>query len=222
MPEKKKDLVVFITFRDNPCAECGEELSRGRWITLTAERGPVCLSCSDLAHLVFLPSGDAAMTRRAKKHSRLWAVVVKFSRARRRNERQGLLVEEAALAQAEQECLDDADARARQRERAEGRRAELDQAYVATFAEAVRARYPGCPPGHDVQIAEHACLKHSGRIGRTADAKALGGGAIDLAVRAHVRHNETDYDELLSRGIERFDARDRVAAQVKGVLARWR
>jgi len=37
---------------------------------------------------------------------------VRFSRARRRYERQGVLVDEAALARAEAECLSDADARA--------------------------------------------------------------------------------------------------------------
>jgi hypothetical protein len=43
--------------------------------------------------------------------------VLKWSRARRRYERQGLLVEEAALDRAEAECLADGEARARRRER---------------------------------------------------------------------------------------------------------
>jgi len=43
-----------------------------------------------------LPSGDAALTRRAKRASGLSVVVVRFSRARRRYERQGILVEEEA------------------------------------------------------------------------------------------------------------------------------
>ena len=65
--------------------------------------------------LVFLPSGEAALTRRAKKASGLSAVVVRWSRTRKRYERQGLLVEEAALEQAEQQCLADEDARTRRR-----------------------------------------------------------------------------------------------------------
>jgi hypothetical protein len=68
-------------------------------------------------HLVFLPSGDAALTRRAMKASGLSAVVVRWSRTRKRYERQGLLVEEAGLEQAEQQCLSDEDARMRRRER---------------------------------------------------------------------------------------------------------
>jgi hypothetical protein len=49
-------------------------------------------------HLVLLPSGgDAGLTRRARKASTLSAVVVRWSRTRQRYERQGLLVEPAAL-----------------------------------------------------------------------------------------------------------------------------
>ena len=55
------------------------------------------MACADLDRLVFLPSGDAALTRRARKHSTLSPVVLRFSRARKRHERQGLLVEEDAL-----------------------------------------------------------------------------------------------------------------------------
>jgi len=47
--------------------------------------------------LEFLPAGDALLTRRAKANSTRSAVVVRFSKTRRRYERQGLLVEHAAL-----------------------------------------------------------------------------------------------------------------------------
>jgi hypothetical protein len=70
-----------------------------------------------LDHLAFLPAGDAALTRRATKASGLSAVVVRWSRSRKRYERQGVLVEDHALTVAEKQCLSDADARARRRER---------------------------------------------------------------------------------------------------------
>jgi hypothetical protein len=79
---------VFISHRESKCDECGDELGRQAWITLEENKGALCLSCSDLDELVFLPTGDAALTRRAKKHSTLSAVVLKFSRARGRYERQ--------------------------------------------------------------------------------------------------------------------------------------
>jgi len=152
------DLKVFISTRDSTCDECGENLGRRARITLVKDKGALCLSCADLDHLVFLPSGDAALTRRAHKHSTLAAVVLKWARARKRYERQGLLVESEALEQAERECLADSESRARRREREEVRRAALDHQYVKRFAIRVRELFPRCPPGREVAIAEHACL----------------------------------------------------------------
>ena len=216
------DLKVFITRSAATCGECGEDLGRKAWITLNREKGALCLSCADLDHLVFLPAGDATLTRRSRKHSSLVAVVLRWSRARKRYERQGLLVEEEAVAQAEQDCLEDAEARARQRERAAARRAELDEGYVERFSARVRALFPSCPAGREAEIAEHACLKYSGRVGRSAAARRLDADAVQMAVVAHVRHAETSYDELLDSGIERHEARAMVADAVDRVLAQWR
>jgi hypothetical protein len=212
---------VFITSRESTCADCGSALGRSAWIHLAKDQGALCLACADLDHLVFLPSGDPAVTRRAKAASTLWAVVLRWSRARRRYERQGLLVEEAAIESSEASCLADAEARAARARRQAERAAGLDQAYVTQFAAAVQQRYPGCPPSRAVAIAEHACRKYSGRIGRTAAAKSLEAEAIDLAVRAHVRHTDTPYDRLLAMGTDRQDARQSVSAAVTAVLARW-
>ena len=114
-------LKVFIASKDVTCEECGEELGTKAWIFLSGPKA-LCLACADLDQLVFLPSGNTALTRRADKHSRLSAVVLKWSKARKRYERQGLLVEEAALDQAEGECLADAEAREARQLRAAERR----------------------------------------------------------------------------------------------------
>jgi hypothetical protein len=217
-----QDLKVFITAGESTCSDCGDRLGRHAWITLAGERGALCLACADLDHLVFLPTGDAALTRRARKHSALAAVVLKWSRARKRYERQGLLVEEGALASAEAECLADADARERAREREAVRRLELDHEYIDRFAQRVRELFPRSPTGVERAIARHACLKYSGRVGRSADAKALDERAVLLAVAAHVRHAHTDYDPLLAAGIERHEARRRVQPRVDELLAAWR
>jgi len=212
---------VFITARESVCDECGEELGHKAWIMLAGDRGALCLACADLDHLVFLPAGDMAVTRRARKHSTLAAVVLKWSQARKRYERQGLLVEAQALEQAEKECLADAEVRTRRREREAERRADLDQQYVAHFAARVRELYPQCPTGREMIIAEHACLKYSGRVGRTASAKSLVDEAVDLAVGAHIRHTETQYDQLLRRYWDRSDARASIAEEVRRVRAKW-
>ena len=215
------EIIVFWIVRDSACAECGEELGKGRFLRLDAGR-PLCLACADLDHLVFLARGDAPLTRRARRYSTLSAVVVRFSQTRERYERQGLLVEEAALARAEQECLADADARELARERAAERREALDEKYVVAFAERIRQLFPGCPLNEQHAIAEHACRKHSGRVGRSAAAKDLDPDAVELAVRAHVRHAHTPYDDLLSRGVCRDEARDRVYPATVSTLEKWR
>ncbi len=218
---KKFELKVFISNRDSVCDECHEQLGPKAWILLAGDRGALCLECADLAHLAFLPSGDAALTRRATKYSKISAVVLKWSRARNRYERQGVLVEEEGLARAEEECLADAEARDRRREREAHRRLELDQAYVAEFALQIRRMFPNSPKGREQTIAEHACAKYSGRVGRSAAAKRLDEEAVRLAVVAHIRHAETEYDNLLGRGWDRSDARGQVAGRVQDLLANW-
>lgn len=99
--------------------ECGKELGTKAWNFLTGPKA-ICLACADLDHLVFLPAGDAALTRRAKKNSRLSAAVLKWSKASKRYERQGLLVDEPALDQAEAECFAVAEARRAKQIRAAG------------------------------------------------------------------------------------------------------
>jgi hypothetical protein len=218
---KSNDIVVFISTRNSTCGECTQALGRSAWITLDHKRNALCLNCADLDHLVFLPSGDAALTRRSRKYSGLLAVVVKWSRARKRYERQGLLVENEALERAEKECAADEDARKLARERAAARRAELDLEYIRSFADRVRELYPFCPTGRENLIAEHACRKYTGRVGRSAAAKELDKEAVRLAVTAHVRHSETNYDDLLLKGVERRGARANVYSKVSQVLERW-
>jgi hypothetical protein len=180
------------------------------------------MGCADMDHLVFLPSGDAALTRRAKAKSRLSAVIVRFSRARRRYERQGILVAEDALERAEAECLADEDARARRRERDAQRRAHEDLELQERMAEEIGRLFPGCPSERVRSIAVHASVRGSGRVGRSAAGRALNREAVELAVAAAVRHEDTTYDELLMRGVERAEARADVRDRVASVLDGWR
>jgi hypothetical protein len=133
-----------------------------------------------------------------------------------------LLVEESALQQAEVECLADSEVRERRNERARERRAELDQQFIDQFAKRIRTLYPSCPQGREQTIAEHACLKYSGRVGRSAAAKSFADEAVRLAVTAHVRHRETNYDSLLAKGWFRGEARAQVRERVEVLLANWR
>ncbi len=110
IPKKKRDrlaekakapeLVVIWPRKDDwKCHRCG---GNGSFLMME-NQGPACLDCVGLGDLEFLGAGDAKLTRRAKAKSACHAVVVRFSRTRKRYERQGLLVEPQALKEAERE-----------------------------------------------------------------------------------------------------------------------
>lgn len=149
-------------------------------------------------------------------------VVLKWSRARKRYERRGLLVENEALERAERECLEDADARERRRIREQEKRELFDREYVRRFAGRIGELFPHCPTKQAKDIAEHACRKYSGRVGRSAAAKDLEEEAVQLAVRAHIRHAMTDYDPFLSKGYDQFESRLFVGDQVMEILYKWK
>ncbi|MEV4391184.1 DUF2293 domain-containing protein [Nonomuraea sp. NPDC049607] len=215
---KAPDLVAVASQEPWRCASCGDT---GPYLIMEDDL-PHCLSCADMDHLVFLPSGNAALSRRAKQESGLSAVVVRYNRRRKVYQRQGVLVEEAALTAAEERCLADEEARMRRRERDQERRAEQDVGFQAAMAAEIARLFPSCPPERAHEIAEHAGQRGSGRVGRTAAAKALDENAITLAVIASVRHLDTDYDRLLMSGVPRMEARDRIRNAIEAKLTEFR
>ncbi|MFE4408488.1 DUF2293 domain-containing protein [Streptomyces sp. NPDC056821] len=220
VPRPSDGLLVLQPLRRKHCAAC----RRGPLPLLVLEEGmPRCLDCADLGHLVFLPRGDTALTRRSREESALSAVVVvRFNRRRSRYERQGILVEEAALTRAELRCLADAEARRRRRARDARRRAAEDIRFADAFAAEILRLFPACPPDRARAIAGHASLRGSGRVGRSASGLALSETALISAVAASVRHLDTPYDRLLMSGVARPEARQRIRAAVDSVLRAWR
>jgi hypothetical protein len=217
---RSSELLVLAASKPWTCAGCSTEFGRGDFLTMD-DAGPQCMDCADLGHLEFLPRGEAALTRRAKKASRLSAVVMQWSRTRKRYERQGILSEPEAIEQAEQACLADSEARERRRARDAQRRAAEDAQFVADLARAIRLQFPGCPLERAARIAAHAGARSSGRVGRTSAGRALDPEVIRMAVVAAVRHEETRYDDFLMSGMARDDARDLVRDDIDRVLRAW-
>ena len=214
-------ILVFILSKDSSCSKCGAKLEHKDFITLAKDKGALCMKCAGFDHLIFLPSGDPALTRRAQKYSKLSAVVLQWSRSRRRYERQGLLVEQDAVAKAEQECLSVIEVREKRKIRETAKRAVFDLGYIKLFANKIKELFPSCPEGREIEIAEHACQKYSGRIGRSSMAKELEIKAVRLAVIAHIRHTETKYDELLLSGHSKEAARAEIEDNLDKVLKKW-
>ena len=126
---------------------------------------------------------------------------MRFSRARKRYECQGILVEEAALERAEAQCLADEDARSQRRERDRQRRSDQEgvQARRPNWWGAV----PRLPGGRAAAITQHTAVRGSGRARRSAAGRTLDEHAVTLAVVASVRHQDTIYDERLMAGVPR-------------------
>lgn len=93
-------LVAIVPLNpDWTCHRCG----RGGDLLIMEPPGPCCLKCAGFDDLDYLPRGDAKLTKRVAQLSERKLVVVRFSRARKRYERQGLLIESRALREARDE-----------------------------------------------------------------------------------------------------------------------
>ena len=221
MPQnkKKRDILVFVTRQGGECAECGRDLNKGDIIFLERETGPLCLACADLGHLLYLRAGNARLTRLAKKYSRLYAVVLKWARARKRYERQGILVEAQALEKSERECFDEEEFQQRLQRREAEERLYLNEDFIRTFLEKLNQLFPKCPSGTAHTIAREACYWYCDQLGQPIF--VLDDEIIFNVVQTYVRHQYTDYDELLMSGLNRFGARNAVREQVDAVLRKW-
>jgi hypothetical protein len=174
-------LVVVSPLKSWTCAECS---GTGDLLTME-DAGPLCLGCADMDRLVYLPAGEAALTRRAKKASDLSAVVVRFSRARRRYERQGVLVEEDALVRAERECLADEESRARRKIREQAHRTEEDgELRVKATTEILRLYPSRRPRAQSARLTSSSGREPTLRLPLpTVDAaRFLGGGAFKAVI----------------------------------------
>ena len=215
-PRRPGRIIVISPHSAWACTSCGDT---GDFLRMD-KAGARCLDCADLGHLEFLPSGDAALTRRATKASRLSAVVVRWSTRRNRYERQGILAEAAAIEQAAQECLSDADVRARRRD------ASRAAGPIRTCASAVSSRSVSVSSSRVVRSTaprrSHFTRRHAAAAasGEAPPGEALDRDAVRLAVVASVRHVDTDYDALLMSGVDRDSARAQVHQRVEDVAQR--
>jgi len=214
---------IYLTKKETlRCSSCKKPVKLGQaYVAETENHRGTCFSCSPFVKSAFLEPGNAALTRRSKKHSSYCGILFRWNRRRKRFERKGQYVEASAILKAQEECAQDELKRALKNEKAAIKRVEEDKIYVAAFSVAIRKRYPNCPKNREVAIAKHACEKYSGRVGRTANAKQFDGAMIDLAVEAHIRHKETNYDNQFKTGKTKRVIRSLVKEDITAVLKKW-
>ncbi len=215
---------IFATKKEKlKCSQCQVRIPKGGLFVAESETEKgTCFNCSAFVSYTFLPTGDAALTRRSKKYSTRCGILMVWNPRRKRFERKGQYVEQAAIDQAKMECLADQDIRQVKNKKAAIKRAEADKIYIQNFALAIRKRYPSCPIKREFEIAGHACEKHSGRVGRTANAKQFDNHMIDLAVEAHIRHKETNYDQQFGSGKRKREIRSNVKFDIQRIMVKWK
>jgi len=182
----------------------------------------ICAACAEIKGLELLPPGDAAMTRRSKKHSLRTVVVQEWNNKRKRYERLGQFVEPSAIIAAKAECLADQTDRESKNAKAAVKRTIEDREYRSQFAVAIRKLFPSMPAKRETEIANHACEKYSGRVGRTASAKEFDEEMITRAVIAHIRHTETNYDNEFGKGKRKREIREDIRPEINLMIRRWK
>lgn len=94
-----------------------------------------------------------------------------------------------------------------------------DESIARGFQKEIMNAFPQIPSKALQNVLKIALEKGKGKVGRT--------GKLDiqrkahLAVWAHIRHCETDYDALLRNGVAREEARQQVEAKIKEVRKAW-
>ncbi len=78
----------------------------------------------------------------------------------------------------------------------------------------IRRKHPGCPEFAVVFFAAEVAAKdwHGCKIGM----------AVGITMQTYLRHNHTDYDQLLLEGVGRLEARQRVQPRINRMIDSWR
>jgi hypothetical protein len=94
-----------------------------------------------------------------------------------------------------------------------------DAAITESFEEALVRLFPAIPEADIPVIIEQALKKNSRRVGRAGTLTLR--DRVKLAVRAHIRHLYTDYDQLLRQGVAKEVAREQVLEKLNSVAREW-
>lgn len=96
-------------------------------------------------------------------------------------------------------------------------RQKQDQRMSEKWKRDLLALYPNMPVQDAECIANHATVRGSGRVGRCTTVA----DPYKAATIAHIRHNYTQYDDLLYDGEDRETARHRVRFTIAEIYREW-
>jgi hypothetical protein len=97
------------------------------------------------------------------------------------------------------------------------RRDRRQQRETEDFAASIKSRFPHMPDSDVLACAAYATEIGSGRVGRSTTAE----DPVTAAVVAYVRHQYTNYEELLEEGVDQVEARNVVAPIIRNKIKEW-
>lgn len=211
-----RDLEFHELSYQSTCQRCGCVIA-AETVLVPENQGVTCLNCAGLDHLVFIRSGNSTLTRRVVKQFGRRNVVQRIWK-HSRPWRSGVMVDQQALDRAL--CAVATPTRKVSCEKPEASRVTRDR----EFARKIGILYPGCPANERILIARRVCATGTDRIGRSAAGLRLDEKAIKSAVRAHIRHAHTNFDEFM-RGQtgqpDCFRVHERVREEIDAVYRLW-
>lgn len=159
----------------------------------------------------FLPKGDRYKTMHCRKltHDACKTLYVVVDSKKRQL---GLRAPKAIVGEVYRQAKETLPAR-----RAAVRKRDLS--LIETAATELDKQFPDLPEKEKAVVLKHGFRKHSGRVGRTSTLSMP--RKILLAVIAHVRHRHTQYDDLLTRGVDRTDARKAANRKIGSIMRGW-
>ncbi|MBB3566091.1 DUF2293 domain-containing protein [Rhizobium sp. BK491] len=80
----------------------------------------------------------------------------------------------------------------------------------------IRQTYPACPEFAVVYFATYVCKTPKNWRGATVEE------AVEVTMQNELRHQHTDYYQLMLVGVRRKEARRRVQPKIDAVMASWK
>jgi len=169
---------------------------------------------------VEVPTGNHFLTRTIKKRADCVYVRMKKHRKGNFSRAIGIMAPRNIVEDAKQLAQETEEDRLTKREKAAEYRAKQEELHRKHMQAEILRLYPNMPPKEAGVIADHAFEVGSGRVGRVSAIDL--NKKLELAVKAHIRHQHTEYDDMLNDGWEKEDARRQIAGQVEKIHGEWK
>jgi len=161
--------------------------------------------------------GDGALTRKVQEKGPYWVlnkIKSKYS------ERIGICAPVENIEKAFEELGGEKAAKEREKSKKEGQK-KREENISNKIRNSIKEQFPNIPERDVDEIMKRS--RRTGAVG-TAQWVYFGDGsptAAVYAVKAHIRHTYTVYEDLLENGVERKEARRKVRTDIKKKLEEW-